>query len=639
MCGIAGFIGRGTLADLQRMSDCLKHRGPDGEGTWLRPDEGVFLAHRRLAIIDVAGGAQPMVTGDGKLVVVYNGEIYNHIELRRQLESLGHRFQSDHCDTEVLLHGYRQWGEQLPDRLNGMWAFALYDGVRRRMFLSRDRFGQKPLFYTYQNGIFAFASELSSLVGHSEINASLAPLSIQKYFAYGFLPAPHSLYESIYKLPGGHNLSVDAGRPLPVVRRYWEFRLEPSSRMAARDEEELAEELRTLLRKAVERHLISDVPVGLFLSGGLDSSAIAYFAAESSPTRPTWSFCVGFDARDFDESAHASNVAQAFGTRHVQSFLRAAEFEPLAREVVERIDEPQADSSLLPTSYLCRIARQNVTVALGGDGADELFCGYDTFRAMRLAAQYARMIPRPVHEAIRMAAALLPTRFGYMTFDFRLRRLLRGLSYGREIWNPVWLGPLGPAELAECFVEPADPECIYSEAISLWEGCPQDDAIDRTTQFYVKLYLQDGILAKIDRAGMWNSLEVRCPFLDMELVEFIRRLPRQLRFRKSQTKYLLRQAMRPLLPPAVVSRRKHGFPFPAAAWLRNGPFREDSFLAICGQRTEFVRQRWQRHRIGRSDERLFLWSQWVLGQYLSRSNMHFAATSPHRAQQVGGVIR
>jgi len=617
MCGIAGFVGRGSLADLEVMCAALEHRGPDGEGLWSRPEEGVFLGHRRLAIIDPAGGAQPMATADGRLVVVYNGEIYNHVELRAELESSGHRFQSDHCDTEVLLHGYRQWGEDLPVHLNGMWAFAIYDTERRRMFLSRDRFGQKPLFYTFQNGTFAFASELGSLIRHSEVGSSISPLAIQKYFAYGFIPAPHSLYKSIYKLPGGHSASVDTAQLQPVVRRYWDFHLESSGDMAERSEEDLADELRRLLRNAVARHLMSDVSLGLFLSGGLDSSTIAHFASESSGCRPLSSFCVGFDAHGFDESAQAAAVAQAFGIRHTHSSLTPDEFQPLARELAERIDEPQGDCSLLPTSLLCRTARRNVTVALGGDGADELFCGYDTFRAVRLAGLYAKMVPRPVHEAARMAAALLPTRYGYMSFDFRLRRLLRGLSYGPELWNPVWLGPLGPSELVDCFFEPADPESIYSEAIELWEGCGYKDPIDRTTQFYVKLYLQDDILAKLDRAGMWSSLEVRCPFLDNELVEFIRRLPPAMRFRRSQTKYLLRRAMQPLLPSRVLSQKKHGFPFPAGEWLRNGRLREDSFRPFCGQRPDFVRQRWERHQAGQSDERLFLWSQWVLCQSLS----------------------
>jgi asparagine synthase (glutamine-hydrolysing) len=617
MCGIAGFVGQGHLADLQVMSHALKHRGPDGEGAWSEPAHGVFLAHRRLAIIDVACGAQPMATPDRRLVVVYNGEIYNHVELRAQLESLGHRFQTDHCDTEVLLHGYREWGDDLPAHLNGMWAFAIYDCDRRRMFLSRDRFGQKPLFYTYQNGTFAFASELSSLVRHSRVHSSISLLSVQKYFAYGFIPAPRSLHDSIYKLPGGHNLFVDADLSTPAVRPYWDFRLEPSLPMPKQDEEGLAEELRSLLRRAVGRHLMADVPVGLFLSGGIDSSTIARFAAESSSARPVWSFCVGFDDRDFNESAHAAAVAQTLGTQHVGASLTAAEFEPLAREISARADEPQSDSSLVPTTFLCRTARRNVTVALGGDGADELFCGYDTFRAVRLARLYSKIVPRPVHEAVRTAAALLPTHFGYMSFDFRLRRLLRGLSYRPELWNPVWLGPLGPAELAECFYEPADPESIYSEAIDVWENCGYEHAVDRTTQFYVKLYLQDGILAKVDRAGMWNSLEVRSPFLDIELVDFIRRLPREMKFRRSQTKYLLKQAMGPLLPQKVVSRKKHGFPFPVAEWLRNGILREESFRPICGQRPEFAKQRWRHHQNGQSDERLFLWSQWVLGQSLS----------------------
>ena len=268
MCGIAGFVGPGSLADLQVMSDSLRHRGPDGEGAWTNPAAGVFLAHRRLAIINVAGGAQPMATPDGRLVVVYNGEIYNHVELRVQLESLGHRFQSDHCDTEVLLHGYRQWGEELPTRLNGMWAFAIYDCDRRRMFLSRDQFGQKPLFYTCQNGTFAFSSEASSLIRHSRVRSSVSMLALQKYLRVWFYSTPHSLYELIYKLPGGHNLIADAGQPHPVVRGYWDFVLEPSSHAAERTEEDLAEELRALLRRAVARHLMSDVPVGLFLQRG-----------------------------------------------------------------------------------------------------------------------------------------------------------------------------------------------------------------------------------------------------------------------------------------------------------------------------------------------------------------------------------
>lgn len=618
MCGIAGFLGRGTSDDLQLMSDSLSHRGPDGEGTWSRPAEGVFLAHRRLAIIDLGGGAQPMATSDGKLVVVYNGEIYNHRELRASLESAGYAFQSDHCDTEVLLHGYRQWGDELPNYLNGMWAFAIYDCERRRMFLSRDRFGQKPLYYTCQNGAFAFASEVGSLIRHSHVRSSVSPLAVQKYLAYGFLPSPHSLYESIYKLPGGHNLTVDTGITSLVVRRYWDFLLEPSQ--AERSEEDLAEELRGLIHRAVERHMMSDVPVGLFLSGGIDSTTIARFATELSGTRPLWSFCVGFDSPEFDESAHAALVAQTFGTQHVQTLLTPTDFEPLARQIAQQIDEPLGDSSLVPTFLLCRTARGNVTVALGGDGADELFCGYDTFQAVRLARLYSKVVPRPLHAAVRTAAAWLPTRYGYMSFDFRLRRMLHGLSYGPELWNPVWLGPLGPAELAECFFEPVDPECIYSEAIDLWEASGYENDVDRTTQFYVKLYLEGGILPKIDRAGMWNSLEVRCPFLDTELVDFIRRLPTEMRIRGSQTKYLLRRAMKPLLPPSVVSRKKHGFPFPAGEWLQNGNLHEDSFRPGPGQRFEFIRERWHRHRRGQSDERLFLWSQWILSQNWSSGN-------------------
>ena len=598
MCGIAGFAGGGEVSDLHAMLQSLRLRGPDGAGDWLHATERVFLGHRRLAVIDVPGGSQPMATRDGMLVVTFNGEIYNHVELRRQLEAAGHTFVTDHSDTEVLLHGYREWGSDLPNRLNGMWAFAIYDVGRRRLLLSRDRFGQKPVYYTVQNGTFVFASEASALAEHRLVTASISPLSVCKYFAYGFIPAPVSLYERISKLPGGHNLWCNVDTLQIRVERYWDFVLEPDERPSLNHVQELGEELRELLRAAVHRHMISDVPIGTFLSGGLDSSAITRFAVESTGGRPLPSFCLGFQDAEFDEAANARRVATELGTAHTELVFKESDFEAVARGAIDGLDEPLADSSLIPTSQLCRAARQHITVAVGGDGADELFCGYDTFRAARLAERYARCMPRPLHAAIRAAFAWLPDGHGYMSLSYRLRRMLRGLSYAPRLWNPVWLGGLEPSEFDKCFVDAVDHEEIYSEAIDLWDSSPALDAVDRTMQFYVKLYFANGILTKLDRAGMQHGLEMRCPFLDVDLVEFITRLPQSLRCGGSRGKYLLRKSMQGLLSEDTVNQAKHGFPFPVAKWFKSGQISHDGIRPLPNQQAGFFEGRLHSHLHG-----------------------------------------
>ena len=280
MCGICGFVGKGDTGDLARMNAALVHRGPDAEGLWCDEKRGIFLGHRRLSIIDLEGGSQPMWSADGRLCVVFNGEIYNHLDLRDELQKKGHIFQTDHSDTEVLLYGYREWGPDLPAKLNGMWAFAIYDRDRGKLFLSRDRFGKKPLYYTFQDRTFVFSSELTALTRHRSISPHISELSLKKYFAYGFIPAPLSLYEQIYKLPGGFNLVLDLSTMDYSTIRYWDFVLEPFDRLPSNPEQEWGEEIRALLLKAVKRRLMSDVPLGVFLSGGIDSSSVAACAAQ-----------------------------------------------------------------------------------------------------------------------------------------------------------------------------------------------------------------------------------------------------------------------------------------------------------------------------------------------------------------------
>jgi asparagine synthase (glutamine-hydrolysing) len=610
MCGICGFAGVGSEADLRAMNAAQAHRGPDGEGAFHDPDLAVFLGHKRLSIIDIAGGAQPMATSDGRLAVTFNGEIYNYRELRDELSALGHRFVSDHSDTEVLLHGYRQWGEALVPRLNGMWAFALLDRDRRRLFVSRDRFAKKPLFYTVQNGLFAFASELAALAAHSAIHPSVSPRVLRKYFAYGFIPAPNSLYERVFKLPGGHNLTLDLGGLDVKISRYYEFCLEPFDRLPADPEAEWGERLRELLERAVARRLMSDVPLGVFLSGGVDSSAVTAYAARHAPGRLK-TFSIGFDVPSFDESAYAQKIADLFQTEHHNTAFSLDSGLDILPRIAAGLDEPMGDSSILPTYLLCRATRARVTVALGGDGADELFAGYDPFRALAAAEAYRALCPRPVHAALRLLAARLPVSHANMALGFKIGRFLRGAASPPRYRDPVWLGPLGPEELDALFGAHAEPEDVYSEAIEVYERCPEKNPVDKTLAFYTNLYLQDDIMVKSDRAGMLNSLEVRAPFLDIDLVEFARRIPHDYKFRRGQTKYLLKSALADVLPRDILHRPKKGFGMPIGKWLADGAL---SFpeQAAHGLSDAFIRARLREHREHRADHRAFLWNYWLL---------------------------
>jgi asparagine synthase (glutamine-hydrolysing) len=565
MCGIAGFVGAGDRSDLVRMSDTLRHRGPDGDGFDVHEPSGVHLSHRRLAILDLAGGHQPMLTEDGSLSIVFNGEIYNFRELRTELEALGARFQTDHSDTEVLLHGYRIWGESLCERLNGMWAFVIHDRAQRKLFCSRDRFGKKPFFFHLRPGFFAFASELNALKVHPGVPTELDPLALRKYFAYGYVPAPRTFFSGVSKLPGGYSLTLDLDTWTPRQERYWQYRSEPFQERPRNAEQLWTEQLRELLDAAVARRLVADVPVGAFLSGGVDSSMIAALAMRHVGRDRLKTFSIGFEEASFDETHYARAVADHIGASHSAQVLSIDRALDILPEIRSRMDEPIADFSLLPTYLLCQHARKEVTVALGGDGADELFAGYDPFKALRYAAAYDRFVPAPLHRGISMLAARLPVSHRYMSFDFRLKRTLRGLDHSAHLWLPVWMAPLAPSELEQLFDEPMDLEELFSEAITAWDGAASTNPVDRAIEFYLSLYMQDGILVKVDRASMMNSLEVRSPFLDIEVVDFVRRLPADVKLRGNETKWILKRAAEPLLPKGITARRKQGFAVPTGA--------------------------------------------------------------------------
>ena len=622
MCGIAGFAGRGDPAILRRMTAAIAHRGPDADGHWVDESAGVFLGHRRLSIVDLSGGAQPMWTRDGQLGVTFNGEIYNHAELRAELKARGCEFTTDHSDTEVLLHGYREWGEAFVERLNGMWAFVIYDRAKQRLFGSRDRFGKKPLYWFKEGETFAFASELPALLQHPNCPRNLSPLSLKKYFAYCYIPAPRSIYERVWKLPGGHSFTFDLASRELKTWRWWEFVIEnpaPHVRGAINLRHDiLCEEIRATLERAVQRRLMSDVPLGVFLSGGIDSSAIAALAAKHVPAGQLNTFSIGFNEASFDESGYAQFVAAQLGTRHRNETLDLDKSVALLPEIVAKLDEPLGDGSLLPTYLLSRFTRQHVTVALGGDGGDELFAGYDPFRALRAAELYAKLVPRPVHHAIRLVAARLPVSHENVSFDFKIKRTLMGLSYPPKLWNAVWMGALEPSDLAQLFREPCDEEEIYSEAIEAWDRCAQPNLVDRALQFYTNLYLQDGILAKVDRASMMCSLEARSPFLDIEVVDLARRIPWQLKLRGGQTKWILKRALAPLLPREIIERKKKGFGMPIGRWLREGKFDFDHARTFPHLDVAFAERQHAAHMAGVRDERLFLWSYWLLGQWMKK---------------------
>jgi len=616
MCGIAGFAGIGTEADLRAMSSALRHRGPDGQGLHIDGRFPVALGHERLIVIDAVGGFQPMWNEDRSVAVLFNGEIYNAMDLRAELTTHGHHFSSDHSDTEVLVHGYEQWGRDLPIHLNGMFAFAVFDARAGRLFLARDRFGEKPLYYAERPGLFAFASEVTALLRHPSIAWELDPRGIQKLFAYGYIPAPTTALKDIAKLPAGSWLEFDCRSRSISIRSYWRFRLEPDESITDQDEARLVDELRALLTSAVKRRLESDVPLGIFLSGGLDSASVLACATASMPAKDISTFTVGFAESSHDESEAAASLARAFGVRHHTSMLDLDRAFQLIPHVLGRLDEPLADPSLVPTHLLCRFARESITVALSGDGGDELFAGYDPVVAVGPATAYSRLIPPFLHSGIREIANRLPHKSSYMSWDFRLRRALTGLSYQAEIWNPVWMSPIEPSAMATFFDDPLPIEELYDEAIAVWQTSSCADPLSRTLEFFTTLYLQNDILTKVDRASMMVSLESRAVFLDTALVDFCRSLPNRWKYRNGTRKYLLRRALKGLVPDEVLTRRKQGFSPPVSSWLRNLPAPERTHT-IPGLRDEPFRQRWNTHQAGETDERLLLWTWLTLHLWAS----------------------
>jgi asparagine synthase (glutamine-hydrolysing) len=617
MCGIAGFVNGGSAAAdrevLARMTATLAHRGPDGDGFYT--DGPVALGHRRLAIIDVAGGAQPLANEDGSVWVTYNGELYNELALRAGLRDRGH-FYKTASDTESLVHLYEEHGPDFARKLNGQFALAIWDARRARLVLARDRMGQKPLYYCETpGGGLVFGSEPKALLKHPDVPRRLDRGSLARYLFYEYVPAPHSIWEGVKKLPPAHVLVWESGRM--SLARYWSPRW-PGAH-GPHDEDHLDAEALAFwvdFRGAVASHRRSDVPLGVFLSGGVDSSSVAAAVCEIAPARSVRTFSIGFEDPSFDESAHARAVAQALGTEHHEKVFSAETVYELLPEVAGWLDEPFGDASLLPTHLLSRFARTEVTVILGGDGADELLAGYPTFAAERAAGLYEKL-PAPARALAGAAVGRLPVDHGNFSFDFKLKQFLRGAGEPLALAHQRWLGSFSGPEIARLLDggPPAglDVEAEHlARARGLAAGC---DPLTRSLALYQDTYLPDDILAKVDRASMACGLEVRAPFLDVGLVDRVEALPAVYKYGKGQTKRLLKRAASGRLPGSTLRRPKKGFGIPVARWLRGplGPLLDrllgrERLKAQGLFRPEEVERRIAEHREGVRDHRKPLWT-------------------------------
>jgi asparagine synthase (glutamine-hydrolysing) len=586
MCGITGIFDTRGRRDIPRptlvaMNDAIAHRGPDDDGFHFEP--GVGLGHRRLSIIDLSGGHQPLFNEDNTVAVVFNGEIYNFQELVVELQARGHTFRT-RSDTEVIVHAWEEWGEACVTRFRGMFAFGLWDRNRETLFLARDRLGVKPMYYTVlPDGMLLFGSELKALLVHRDVTRAIDPETVEEYFALGYVPEPRTIFRNAYKLPPAHTLAVRRGQPIPASREYWDVSFEKSASVPS--DEEACEELVARLKESVRLRMISEVPLGAFLSGGVDSSAVVAMMAGLSPT-PVNTCSIGFKEAKFDESEYAQQVADRYHTAHRREIVASDDFD-LIDTLARLYDEPYADSSAIPTYRVCQLARKNVTVALSGDGGDESFGGYRRYRfhlmEEKLRSTFPLGVRRPVFGALGRAypkADWAPRVLrAKSTFEalgrdsveayFHTMSLLRQ-PLRRQLYSPALRRELAGYDAIEVMRHHA-------------ERAPTDDPLAQIQYIDLKTYLVGDINTKVDRASMAHSLEVREPLMDHPLVEWLATLPPSLKIRGGEQKYLLKKAMEPYLPSEIMYRPKMGFSIPLAEWFR-GPLAGRVRSSLLGSR-------------------------------------------------------
>ncbi len=616
MCGIAGFVeqqgsqaalpGGGAVDVLDRMCRVIAHRGPDDQGMTVKGR--VALGMRRLSIIDLAGGHQPISGEDGSVTVVFNGEIYNYRELQRDLEARGHRFET-HSDTEVIVHAYEEYGAACVNLFRGMFAFALWDDYAQKLFVARDRVGKKPLYYTQTaRGTFVFGSELKSLLQHPEVRPESDPVAIDAYLSFGYVPDPLSILRGVHKLPPGHHLSFTDGQI--SIQQYWDFSYKPAR---VRREEDYLEELRAQLDEAVKVRLVADVPLGAFLSGGVDSSAVVGLMARHS-SRPVKTFSIGFHEDTYNELKYARVAAKHFNTEHYE-FIVTPESCEVLDELVWHFDEPFADPSAIPTYIVSKLAREHVTVVLSGDGGDELFAGYTRYVTNHRRSGFAR----------------LPRFFRHGVMQPLSRRLPHG-AWGRNYLHNIALDALDRYADSMSFFTALNKLSLYTEDFRRqlngsgpegWmAGCFREyaarvqsgEALDHLLYLDSKTYLPGDILTKVDRMSMAVSLEARAPLLDHKLIDFVTSIPASMKMKGLETKHILKRAVRDFVPAEILNRPKQGFGIPIQQWI-NKQLRERIYETLTEQRTRqrglfeprYIHTLLDEHMRGRRDQSMPLW--------------------------------
>jgi asparagine synthase (glutamine-hydrolysing) len=639
MCGIAGGVwqhGDAGLdaATLQRMTNALEHRGPDDAGHWFRdsrniafhqdqrPSPGVALGFRRLSIIDLSTGHQPLGNEDGSIQIVFNGEIYNYRELRHRLEGSGHRFKTN-TDTETIVHLYEDLGVDCFEHLNGMFSIAIWDGKRDQLILARDRMGKKPLFYTQMGNQLFFASELKSLLQIEGTSKAINPGAIDLYLTYQYVPHPHSIYRDIHKLPPGHYATF-VEKELTIAP-FWKV---DWSQEVPNDLATAGEQLRSLLTDAIRIRLRSDVPLGAFLSGGIDSSLIVALA-QRELDQPIQTFAIGFSEADFDETRYAQLVSNHVGTKHERF-----EVTPDALDIVDKLsyqyDEPFSDSSAVPTWYLCELTRKHVTVALSGDGGDELFGGYERYRALMLSQRLQRWLPL---DWLKQSGILsrLPDSSARRSFFRRVRRFCEALGQPPVERYMNWIQIFGEAQRLDLFEESFidklpnyNPTRFLQDA---WSKSGKRDLVSCATAADLQTYMPCDLMTKVDIASMAHSLEARQPLLDYRLVEWAAALPSHLKLRGNQGKYLLRQTFNELLPKEIWTRPKMGFGVPIAKWFRTS-LRDRTYDALASKdsrchaffRPEAIRSLIDAHMSGKENQAYRLWNLLTFELWMRRWN-------------------
>ncbi len=560
MCGIAGYFGSGNQNILNQMIDSIKYRGPNNTGTFCNHKIG--LAHARLSIIDTsAKGNQPMSDQTKKVWITFNGEIYNFSELKQELQQDGIKFQSN-SDTEVLIYLYKKYNVNFLQKINGMFALCIYDAKKEEIILARDRFGKKPLYWGIFKNTFIFGSELKALTAHPDFVKKIDINSLNKYLQFEYIPTPHTIIEKTFKLEPGTYLKFD-GQNIEK-KKYWDIKFDKNQDITEKNALELLDQK---LKKAVSQRLVSDVPLGVFLSGGLDSSAICYYAQKFSSQKIN-TFSIGFEEKSFDESNYARQVATHLQTNHHEKIFSIKECLDIIPEIFSKLDEPMADSSILPSYLLSKFARENIIVSLSGDGGDELFCGYDTFKAEKYINLYKKL-PKIIQTSLKKSAPKLPTSFANISLDFKIKKFLSGANTTRKNRHPIWLGSFSHEERKNLFQKNVWDQIKNSNEFedinNYWKQT--NNHWDKLILLYLRTYLMDDILVKADRASMFNSLELRSPFLDFELANFVNSLPQKFKYRGKHTKYILKKLLEKKLPQEIIYRKKKGFGIPIAEWL------------------------------------------------------------------------